>query len=53
VATALVVDMMVLGAFIWVKASSDVFIVVLTIVAMLLILAGEHVFLKVKDLSED
>lgn len=53
VATALVVDMMVLGAFIWVKASSDVFIVVLTIVAMLLILAGEHVFLKGKDLSED
>jgi len=52
VSAALVIDMVVLGAFIFLKASDDIFVVVLTFAAMLFILGGEHFFLKGKDLSD-
>ncbi|RZN48276.1 APC family permease [archaeon] len=52
VSAALIIDMVVLGAFIFVKASDDIFVVLLTLAAMMFILGGEHFFLKGKDLSD-
>ncbi|WP_341224787.1 APC family permease [uncultured Arcticibacterium sp.] len=39
-------DLIVLGAFIWIKVSSDLFVVLITGVIMLLIFAGEKWFLQ-------
>jgi amino acid transporter len=46
VISALVFDVIILGAFIWIKASSDLFVVVLSGILMILIFAGEKWFLK-------
>lgn len=46
IAIAILLDLSVLGAFIWVKISSDLFVVALSGVLMLLIFAGEKLFLK-------
>lgn len=44
--TAIVLDVIVLGTFIVIKASSDLFVIVASIVAMVLIFAGERFFLR-------
>ena len=46
---ALVLDAVVLGAFLWMKASSDLLIVIISVVAMGLIYAGEKWFLSGKE----
>lgn len=43
--TAIVLDVMVLGGFVWVKLNSDPFVIVVAIVAMLLIAIGVYIFL--------
>lgn len=45
VSTAIILDAIVLGAFLWIKATSDIFIVVVAAVAMLIIYFGEKWFL--------
>ena len=45
VSTALLFDVIILGAFLWIKASSDLFVVVLSAVMMVLIFVGEKWFL--------
>ncbi|MGR3766258.1 APC family permease [Rossellomorea sp. NS-SX7] len=52
VLTALVLDAIVLAAFIWVKVQSDILVVGVSIVFMILIFAGEHFFLKNRDPEE-
>ncbi|WP_349408283.1 APC family permease [Pseudalkalibacillus sp. SCS-8] len=46
VLTALLLDAVVLGAFLWVKAINDLLIVGVSIVFIIAIFAGEHFFLK-------
>lgn len=46
VSTALVFDAIILGAFVWVKATSDLFVVGVSIVFIFFIFVGEHFFLK-------
>ncbi|WP_291856664.1 amino acid permease, partial [Marinilabilia sp.] len=46
VTTALVIDGVVLAAFLWIKASSDLLVVWLSLVLMIMIFAGEKWFLK-------
>ncbi len=45
VSFALLFDVIILGAFLWIKATSDLFVVVLSVVLMVLIFAGEKWFL--------
>ncbi|MDX1806598.1 MAG: APC family permease [Paenisporosarcina sp.] len=49
VMTALVLDAIVLSAFIWVKASSDLMVVVISIIFIIVIFLGETFFLKKTD----
>lgn len=44
--TSIVLDVIVLSAFIWLKVTTDIIIVVLAIVFIILIFIGEHFFLK-------
>lgn len=44
--TAIVLDVLVLGAFLWVKASTDILIVALAAITLLVVIAGEHWFLR-------
>jgi len=44
--SAIVLNILVLGAFIWVKATSDILVVIVTAVALLLIFGGEKLFLS-------
>ncbi|WP_019414656.1 APC family permease [Paenisporosarcina sp. TG20] len=46
VVMALVFDAIVLGAFVWVKATSDILVVGVSILLIIIIFAGEHFFLK-------
>jgi len=46
---ALLFDTVVLGAFLWIKASSDLLVVIVAAVFILLIFVGEHFFLKFKS----
>jgi len=39
--TAILLDVIVLSAFLWIKASSDITVVIVAIVAMILIFLGE------------
>jgi amino acid transporter len=50
--TAIILDVIVLGAFLWIKASSDVLLVIVSAVLMVLIYFGEKWFLK-KNNSEE
>lgn len=43
---AIALDAIVLGAFLWVKVSSDLFVVILTIALMIVIFIGERFFLR-------
>lgn len=49
VLTALVIDAVVLAAFLWIKASSDILIVWLSLLLMAIIFAGVKWFLKWKE----
>lgn len=49
VLTAIILDIVVLSAFLWIKASSDITIIVVAVVAMTLIFFGEKWFLKRND----
>ena len=52
VISALVFDVIILGAFLWTKASSDLFVVALSGIMMVLIFAGEKWFLKIRKIPE-
>lgn len=49
VITAIILDAVVLGAFLWIKATSDVLVVIVSLVFMAAIFAAEHWFLKTRD----
>lgn len=44
--SAIFFDLIVLGAFIWVKLQSDILVIYSAIVGLILIILGEHIFLK-------
>tara|TARA_R110000765_G_scaffold9911_2_gene30807 strand:+ start:54 stop:1355 length:1302 start_codon:yes stop_codon:yes gene_type:complete len=46
IGTAIILDLIVLGAFLWIKISSDVLVVIVAVVLMILVFAGEKWFLK-------
>ncbi len=46
--TALLFDAIVLGAFLWIKVSTDILVVIVSAIFILLIFVGEHFFLKLK-----
>jgi len=43
---AIIFDVLVLGAFLWIKIQSDIVIVIVAFICMLLIFTAEHVFLR-------
>lgn len=47
--TAIVLDVIVLGAFLWVKAQSDMLVIWASLVGLVVIFAGERIFLRTKD----
>ncbi|MFD1020330.1 APC family permease [Thalassobacillus hwangdonensis] len=53
VITALILDAIVLAAFIWVKAVNDWLIVAVSVVFILLIFVGEYLFLKSNPVEEE
>jgi amino acid transporter len=46
--TALLLDLIVLVAFLWIKASSDIFVVIISAIGIVLVFAGEKWFLHWK-----
>lgn len=44
--TAIVLDVVVLGAFLWVKAKSDMLVIWASAVGLIIVFAGENIFLK-------
>tara|TARA_R110002050_G_scaffold200990_1_gene336060 strand:- start:5623 stop:6921 length:1299 start_codon:yes stop_codon:yes gene_type:complete len=44
--TAIILDLIVLGAFLWIKISSDVLVVIVAVVLIILVFTGEKWFLK-------
>ncbi len=50
--TALLLDIIVLVAFLWIKASSDIFVVMVSITGIILVFAGEKWFLYWKENKE-
>lgn len=52
VTSAIVIDTIVLAAFLWIKVKTDIFIAVLSIVLMTIIFASEHFFLRKNRLTE-
>ncbi|MCO6359195.1 APC family permease [Roseivirga pacifica] len=51
VVTAIILDSVVLGAFLWLKATSDPLIIYVGLISMILIFIGEKWFLKTKDIT--
>lgn len=47
--SALILDLVVLIAFLWVKASSDIFVVIVSAIGIILVFAGEKWFLHWKE----
>ncbi|MDC3412949.1 APC family permease [Terrihalobacillus insolitus] len=47
--TALVFDVIVLGAFLWVKAQEDIVVIVVSLIMMVAIFVGERFFIQSKD----
>ena len=43
---AIILDLMVLGGFLWVKVGSDPFVIVVAVATMIVIAIGEQIFLK-------
>ena len=50
--SAMVLDVVVLGALLWVKAQSDMLVIWASLVGIVLIFAGERFFLRSIDDSE-
>ena len=46
VVTAILLDLIVLGAFLWIKASDDLLVIVVSVVLMILVFIGERWFLE-------
>lgn len=44
--TAITLDVVVLGAFLWVKAQSDMLVIWASIIGLIIVFAGERIFLK-------
>jgi amino acid transporter len=53
VITAILLDLVVLGAFVWIKASSDILVIVVSIVLMFLVFVGERWFLQWETNGKD
>lgn len=51
--TAIVLDLVVLGAFIWVKMQSDMLVIWASLIGLVLVFAGEKFFLKAHQMDED
>ncbi|MBT62801.1 MAG: amino acid permease [Puniceicoccaceae bacterium] len=51
--TAIVLDLIVLGAFIWVKIQSDMLVIWASLIGLTLIFAGEKFFLKVHEKDDE
>jgi heme/copper-type cytochrome/quinol oxidase subunit 4 len=51
--SALVLDLIVLTAFLWIKASSDIFVVILSAIGIVLVFAGEKWFCTGKPVNRD
>jgi len=47
--TALALDLIVLIAFLWIKASSDIFVVIISVIGIILVFLGEKWFLHWKE----
>lgn len=47
--SALILDLVVLTAFLWIKASSDIFVVIVSAIGIILVFAGEKWFLHWKE----
>ncbi len=47
--SALLLDLIVLVAFLWIKASSDIFVVIVSVIGIILVFAGEKWFLFWKE----
>jgi amino acid transporter len=50
--SALILDLIVLIAFLWIKASSDIFVVIVSAIGIILVFAGEKWFLHWKATKE-
>lgn len=48
-ATAIVFDVIILSAFLYIKASTDIFIIYASVTGILIIFSGERLFLWIKD----
>jgi amino acid transporter len=53
VITAIILDLVVLGAFLWIKLTSDILVIIVAVIMIILIFAGEKWFLKMKDTASD
>ena len=51
--TAIVLDVMVLGAFLWVKTQSDVLVVWITLIGLALVFGAEKWFLRLHEYDEN
>lgn len=51
--TAIVLDVMVLGAFLWVKTQSDVLVVWITLIGLALVFVAEKWFLRLHEYDEN
>ncbi len=51
--TAMILDVVVLGAFLWVKAESDMLVVWISLIGLALVFAAEKWFLKMHEYDED
>jgi amino acid transporter len=51
--SALVLDLVVLGAFLYIKASSDIFVVIVSVIGIILVFAGEKWFLHWKERNSE
>lgn len=52
-ATAIVLDLLVLGGFMWVKLTTDPFVIGVAVVIMILIAVAELIFLKSRSIKDD
>lgn len=51
--TAIILDAIVLGAFLWVKGSKDILVIIVAAVMMILIFTGEKWFLKSNNIKNE
>jgi len=51
--TAMILDVVVLSAFLWVKAQSDIFVVWVSLIGLGLVFVAEKWFLKLHEYDEE